>query len=73
MGINDLMEWELAAYEFSMIINTFDNPDIDFLSSRVNAKCNKYISWKRDPDAQNIDAYIGSLSSSLCFNIKHIE
>lgn len=50
-------EWELAAYAYSKIINTFGHPHIDLFASRANAKCNKYISWKRDPDAHNIDAF----------------
>ncbi|XP_052748927.1 uncharacterized protein LOC128200238 [Galleria mellonella] len=56
-NLNIDTEWELASYAFSEIVYTFGKPDIDLFASRVNTKCPKYISWKRDPDAYNIDAF----------------
>lgn len=54
---NVYTEWELQSQLFSRIIQCLGNPDIDLFASRVNAKCTKYISWKRDPYAYNIDAF----------------
>lgn len=51
------IEWELASTVFDKITNTFGRPQIDLFATRLNAKCKKYISWKRDPSAYNIDAF----------------
>lgn len=56
-------EWELATYAFSQILRTFGKPEIDLFASRVNAKCSRYISWKKDPYAHNIDAFTINWSS----------
>lgn len=50
-------EWSLASSAFNRIIDTFGRPHIDLFATKVNAKCPKYISWKRDPEAFNIDAF----------------
>lgn len=42
---------------FSRICNTLGVPDIDLFASRVNAKCDKYISWKKDPGSIAVDAF----------------
>lgn len=51
------IEFELADYAFQQIISTFGKPEIDLFASRVNKKCDKFISWKNDPDAIAIDAF----------------
>ncbi|KAI8428154.1 hypothetical protein MSG28_002401 [Choristoneura fumiferana] len=51
------IEWELNNHSFRSIVTKFGRPDIDIFASRINAKCTKYISWKRDPYAFNIDAF----------------
>lgn len=56
-------EWELSSKIFSQIIIAFGTPDIDLFASRINAKCKKYISWKKDPYAFNIDAFTIDWSS----------
>ena len=38
-------------------MNSYGRPEIDLFASRLNAKCDKYVSWKRDPSAFNIDAF----------------
>lgn len=50
-------EWELADYAFQKILLNFGDFDIDLFASRCNAKCKKYITWKRDPDALAVDAF----------------
>lgn len=35
----------------------FGNPEIDLFATRINTKCEQYVSWKRDPYAFNIDAF----------------
>lgn len=51
------IEWELRDSAFKSITNNFGVPQIDLFSSRINKKCDKYISWKKDPDAFTIDAF----------------
>lgn len=50
-------EWELNSKAFSKIVTHFGCPDIDLFASRINTKCEKYVSWKRDPYAYDIDAF----------------
>lgn len=50
-------EWCLSIKCFKKIITKFGKPDIDLFASKANAKCNKYISWKKDPDSVAIDAF----------------
>lgn len=55
--LNIDIEWELSTWAFNNIMKTLGTPDIDLFASRVNAKCQRYISWKKDPDAVTVDAF----------------
>lgn len=57
------IEWELSNHAFQSIISSFGQPDIDLFASRINKKCEKYISWHRDPDAESVDAFTVSWSN----------
>ena len=50
-------EYELSNEAFERIKREFWEPNIDLFALRINKKCNKYISWHRDPDAEEIDAF----------------
>lgn len=50
-------EWQLQDKAFIKVIQKFGRPEIDLFASRINAKCPKYIAWKKDPYAYNIDAF----------------
>lgn len=50
-------EWELSTLKFNLICIKFGQPNIDLFASRINNKCPKYVSWKRDPYAFNVDAF----------------
>lgn len=50
-------EWELSSEAFKSLCIQFEQPHIDLFASRINAKCELYVSWKRDPFAYNIDAF----------------
>lgn len=56
-NINHDTEWELADYAFKEITTYFGHPTVDLFASRINAKCPKFVSWKRDPMAFEIDAF----------------
>lgn len=51
------IEWELKNSTFRTITDKFGVPEIDLFSSRINKKCDLYVSWKRDPDAFTTDAF----------------
>ncbi|KAJ8918214.1 hypothetical protein NQ315_014082, partial [Exocentrus adspersus] len=44
-------EWELSQGVFNDITSKFGTPEIDLFASRNNKKCEKFVSWFRDPDA----------------------
>ncbi|XP_046744290.1 uncharacterized protein LOC124410169 [Diprion similis] len=50
-------EWELASWAYDQIESTFGKFDIDLFASNVNAKCKKFVSWHRDPEACAVDAF----------------
>ncbi|KAI8441190.1 hypothetical protein MSG28_009421 [Choristoneura fumiferana] len=51
------IECELSDNFFQDILHSFGLPDVDLFASRANAKCKRYVSWKGDPDAFQIDAF----------------
>lgn len=51
------IEWELSDSAFNQITNAFGQPNIDLFATRVNKKCNRFVSWHRDPDAFQINAF----------------
>lgn len=50
-------EWELADYAFRRVVEIFGFPEIDLFASRCNAKCKRFIAWRRDPEAVTVDAF----------------
>lgn len=51
------IEWELSQRAYSKIVNRFGVPNIDLFASRINSKCEKFVSWKCDPEAFQVDAF----------------
>lgn len=54
---NQDIEWELCQNSFNKIVESFGSPEIDLFASRLNKKCDNYVSWHRDPFAWNVDAF----------------
>lgn len=50
-------EFELAEVAFKKIIRKFGYPEVDLFASRINAKCEKYVSWTKDPGSFAVDAF----------------
>lgn len=50
-------EYELDWEVFNQITSLFGQPSIDLFASQVNAKCDKYLSWRQDPNSFGIDAF----------------
>lgn len=55
--LNPDTECELSNSAFEKIAKHFGEPAIDLFASRANAKCQNFMSWKKDPDALAIDAF----------------
>lgn len=51
------IEWALSDDAFSLICETFRQPEIDLFASRLNKKCKKFVSWHNDPEAFTVDAF----------------
>lgn len=50
-------EFEISDRAFSQIKYELGDPEIDLFASRINHKCKKYVSWRKDPFAFQIDAF----------------
>lgn len=50
-------EYSLSNYAFNRLCNKFGYPEVDLFASRINAKCDSYVSWKKDPGSFAIDAF----------------
>ena len=59
---NDRGEWSLNIDVFQKLEIEFGAMEIDLFASRINAKCTKYVAWRRDPQALFIDAFSRSWS-----------
>lgn len=60
-------EYSLADYAFNAIIDKFGEPKIDLFATRANAKCTRYVSWKKDPGSIAIDAFTISWKSKFFY------
>ncbi len=50
-------EFELADGAYNEIARVFGKPTIDLFASRSNRKCERYVSWKKDPESEAVDAF----------------
>lgn len=50
-------EYELNDLEFKKIVYKFGVPNIDLFATKLNSKCEKYVSWFPDPDSVSVDAF----------------
>ena len=50
-------EWTLSHGAFQVILNHFSVPEVDLFASQINHKCDKYVSWRRDPGSFAVDAF----------------
>ena len=51
-------EWMLQPHIFQEICREFSMPSLDLFATRINAQLDRYVSWKPDPQAYAIDAFI---------------
>ncbi|KAJ8972303.1 hypothetical protein NQ317_017202 [Molorchus minor] len=50
-------EWSLFEYAFKKITDQLGRPEVDLFASKANHKCEKYVSWRKDPGAMAVDAF----------------
>ena len=55
---NDQLEWKLNETIFSKLVNNWGKPDIDLFASRLNFQVDTYCSWKPDPYANHVIAFL---------------
>lgn len=68
--LSECTELSLNKDTFDMIVKQFGQPVVDLFASKLNAKCNKYVSWKPDCNASAINAFTlnwSAYSLSYCF------
>ena len=53
----DNKEWSLNPYMFEKVCEKFGKPEIDLFATRLNAKCELYVSLIPDPNAFAVDAF----------------
>ena len=53
-------EWMLKPALFKCLCNEFGTPTIDMFASRLNHQLPKFVSWRPDPEAIAIDAFMQS-------------
>ncbi|CAH2223969.1 jg20374 [Pararge aegeria aegeria] len=61
------VEWELTNLGYQKLRAKFPAPQIDLFASRINSKCDKFVSWYSDPDAFAIDAFTLNWSQYLFY------
>ena len=60
-------EWSLKDDYFHHIMKKFGMCSIDLFASRINFKIAKYISWRPDPEAWDIDAFMYDWSNEKLY------
>lgn len=56
-NFNDNVEWMLKHVVAVRIMDIWGKPDLDMFASRLNKQLDRFVSWKNDPEAENIDAF----------------
>ena len=56
-NFTDNTEWALNTHIFQKIVDTWGSPEIDMFASRLNNKVQTYVSWLKDPNAIEVNAF----------------
>ncbi len=54
------IEWCLRDEVFDWVCQELGTPSIDLFASRLNARLKRYVSWRPDPFAEHVDAFLMS-------------
>lgn len=57
-NFNDQLEWKLSENIFKSLVSLWGEPVIDLFASRMNNQLQCYCSWKADPFAEHVNAFL---------------
>ena len=55
--VDNRLEWAIYPDIFASLCQRFGTPDIDMFATRLNTKLDKFVSWRPNPGAMNVDAF----------------
>jgi len=61
------LEWSLNTVLFQELLKRTFIPEIDLFASKLNAKCDNYVSWHPDADAIAVDAFSIEWTNLKCY------
>lgn len=64
---SDNTEWKLNSQIFLKLTKKWGLPDIDMFASRLNRQLERYVSWKKEPEAEHIDAFSLDWSNTFMY------
>lgn len=65
--VNDRLEWAIYPVVFDLLCKRFGTPEIDLFATRLNAKLDKYVSWRPDPGAISVNAFAMSWCNTYVY------
>jgi hypothetical protein len=65
--VDNRLEWAIYPDVFHQLCEKFGTPTIDLFASRINAKLPKFVSWRPEPGAVNINAFSMSWADSYVY------
>ena len=63
----DNKEWSLNPYMFEKVCEKFGKSEIDLFGTRLNAKCELYVSFKPDPNTFAVVAFTQNCNDIKCY------
>ena len=63
----DNKEWSLNPYMFEKVCEKCGQPEIDLFETRLNAKCELYVSFKPDPNTFAVDGFTQNCNDIKCY------
>ena len=66
-NFKDHLEWELNPTLFNELTFLWGIPTVDLFASRRNKKCDRYVSWRPEPEAWRYDAFTFKWSNEYFF------
>jgi hypothetical protein len=66
-NVNEGLEWGLCPSVFALICQKFGWPEIDMFASRLNKKLPRFVSWRPDPEAEQVNAFSCSWANMFIY------
>lgn len=63
----DGSDWQLDQTVFALVNKRWTPCSIDLFASRTNRQLEKFVSWKADPDAVAVDAFLMNWDREMCY------